>query len=47
MNGWMWQPAEAEAINRQAPRVKGGAEPGPEWAVTPKVLIIVFNKNFA
>jgi hypothetical protein len=23
MNGWMWRPAEAEAINRQAPRQKG------------------------
>jgi hypothetical protein len=32
MNGWMWRPAEAEAINRQAPRAKGGAEPGLEWA---------------
>jgi hypothetical protein len=32
MNGWMWRPVEAEAINRQAPRAKGGAEPGPEWA---------------
>jgi hypothetical protein len=32
MNGWMWRPAEVEAINRQAPRAKGGAEPGPEWA---------------
>jgi hypothetical protein len=32
MNGWMWRPAEAEAINKQAPRQKGGAEPGPEWA---------------
>jgi hypothetical protein len=31
MNGWMWRPAEAEAINRQAHREKGGAEPGPEW----------------
>jgi hypothetical protein len=28
MNGWMWQPAEAEAINRQAPKAKGGREPG-------------------
>jgi hypothetical protein len=28
MNGWMWRPAEAEAINRQAPRAKGGAN----WA---------------
>jgi hypothetical protein len=25
MNGWMWRPAEAEAINKQAPRSKGGA----------------------
>jgi hypothetical protein len=32
MNGWMWRPADAEAINRQAPREKGGAEPGLEWA---------------
>jgi hypothetical protein len=32
MNGWMWQPAEVEAINRQAPRAKGGTEPGQEWA---------------
>jgi hypothetical protein len=32
MNGWMWRSAEAEAINRQAPRAKGGREPGPEWA---------------
>jgi hypothetical protein len=41
MNGWMWRPAEAEAINRQAPRAKGGRElgsdqagstgPGPFW----------------
>jgi hypothetical protein len=23
MNGWMWRPAEAEAINRRAPRAKG------------------------
>jgi hypothetical protein len=30
MNGWMWWPAEAEAINRQAPRAKGGREPGPK-----------------
>jgi hypothetical protein len=28
MNGWMWRLAEAEAIIRQAPRAKGGAEPG-------------------
>jgi hypothetical protein len=26
MNGWMWWPAEAEAINRQALRAKGGRE---------------------
>jgi hypothetical protein len=32
MKGWMWRPAEAEAINKQAPRAKGGREPGPEWA---------------
>jgi hypothetical protein len=32
MNGWIWQPAEAETIYRQAPRAKGGREPGPEWA---------------
>jgi hypothetical protein len=30
---WMeWRLAEAEAINRQAPRAKGGAKPGQEWA---------------
>jgi hypothetical protein len=32
MNGWMWRPAEAETIYKQAPRAKGGREPGPEWA---------------
>jgi hypothetical protein len=32
MNGWMWRLAEAEVINRQAPRAKGGAELGSEWA---------------
>jgi hypothetical protein len=32
MNGWMWRPAEAETIYKQAPRAKGGCEPGPEWA---------------
>jgi hypothetical protein len=31
MNGWMWRLVEAEAINRQASRAKGGAEPSPEW----------------
>jgi hypothetical protein len=34
MNGWMWRPADAETIYRQAPRAKGGREPGPEWAGT-------------
>jgi hypothetical protein len=29
MNGWMWRPAEAEAINRQAHRAKG-ARTGPK-----------------
>jgi hypothetical protein len=32
MNGWMWRPTEAEAINRQAPRAKGGCEPGLDQA---------------
>jgi hypothetical protein len=32
MNGWMWRPAEAEAINRRAPRAKGGREPSSEQA---------------
>jgi hypothetical protein len=32
MNGWMWRLAEAEAINRQAPRAKGGREPGSDQA---------------
>jgi hypothetical protein len=32
MDGWIWRPAEAEAINKQAPRAKWGREPGPEWA---------------
>jgi hypothetical protein len=35
MNGWMWRPAEAEAINRQAPRSKGGSEPRPKQARLP------------
>jgi hypothetical protein len=37
MNGWMWRPAEAEAINRRAPRSKGartGLETG--WADRPR-----------
>jgi hypothetical protein len=32
VDGWMWRPTEAETIYRQAPRAKGGREPGPEWA---------------
>jgi hypothetical protein len=32
MKGWMWRPAEEETVYRQAPRAKGGREPGPEWA---------------
>jgi hypothetical protein len=33
MNGWMWWPTEAEAINRGAPRSNGGGhEPGSEQA---------------
>jgi hypothetical protein len=28
---WMWRPAEVETIYRQAPRAKGGREPGLEW----------------
>jgi hypothetical protein len=32
VDGWMWQPAEAETIYRQAPRAKGGRDPGPKWA---------------
>jgi hypothetical protein len=41
MNGWMWRPTEVEAINRRAPRAKGGAyrhENGlgrPAWADRP------------
>jgi hypothetical protein len=32
VDGWMWRPAEAETIYRQAPRAKQEREPGPEWA---------------
>jgi hypothetical protein len=32
MNGRIWRPAEVEAINRQAPRAKGGREPGLDQA---------------
>jgi hypothetical protein len=35
MNGWMWRQAEATAINRQAPRAKGGREPGSDQAGPP------------
>jgi hypothetical protein len=31
VDGWMWRPAEAETIYRQAPRAERGCEPGPEW----------------
>jgi hypothetical protein len=38
MNGWMWRPSEAEAINRQALRAKGGARTGTKtgWAGRPR-----------
>jgi hypothetical protein len=42
VNGWMWRPAEAEAINREAPRSKWGANraqnrPGQlAWADRPR-----------
>jgi hypothetical protein len=42
MNGWMWRPAKAEAINRRAPRSKEGANraqnrPGrPAWVDRPR-----------
>jgi hypothetical protein len=48
MNGWMWRPAEAEAINRQAPRSKGDANrarnrPGrPAWADRPRPVSVRF-----
>jgi hypothetical protein len=29
VDGWMWRPSEVEKIYRQAPRAKGGSEPGP------------------
>jgi hypothetical protein len=32
MNEWIWRPAEVEAINRQAPRAKGGHETCPKQA---------------
>jgi hypothetical protein len=36
MNGWMWRPAEAEAINRQAPRARGAqTRLGTGWAGQP------------
>jgi hypothetical protein len=44
MNGWMWRPAEAEAINRRAPMSKGGVNrarnrPGlPAWADRPRPI---------
>jgi hypothetical protein len=48
MNGWMWRPAEVAAINRQAPRAKGGANrarnrPGwPAWADRPRPVLAQF-----
>jgi hypothetical protein len=30
MNRWMWRPMEVEAMNRWAPRAKGGVRTGPE-----------------
>jgi hypothetical protein len=48
MNGWMWRPAEAEAINRQAPRAKGCCEPSPKqlgrpaWAERPRPILARF-----
>jgi hypothetical protein len=48
MNGWMWRPAEAEAINRQAPRSKGGANQArnrpsrPAWADRPRLVLARF-----
>jgi hypothetical protein len=44
MNGWMWRPAEVEAINRRAPRSKGGENrarnrPGRSaWADRPRLV---------
>jgi hypothetical protein len=32
VDGWMWRPAEAEIIYRQAPRAKREREPSSEWA---------------
>jgi hypothetical protein len=48
MNGWMWRPAEAEAINKQAPRAKGGREPstdqdGPAWADWTRPILARFD----
>jgi hypothetical protein len=38
VDGWMWRPTEAEAINGQAPRAKRGSrtEPGVGWANRPR-----------
>jgi hypothetical protein len=48
MNGWMWRPSEAEAINRRAPRPKGGANPAWNrpgrlaWANQPRPISAQF-----
>jgi hypothetical protein len=37
VDGWMWRPAEAETIYRQAPRAKGARTgPGVGWASRPR-----------
>jgi hypothetical protein len=48
MNGWMWRSAEEEAINRQAPRAKRGANRAwirldrPAWADRPRPILARF-----
>jgi hypothetical protein len=48
MNGWMWRPAEVEAINREAPRAKGGANRARirlgrlAWADRPRPILARF-----
>jgi hypothetical protein len=48
MNGWMWRPTEAEAINRQAPRAKGDANRArnrlgrPAWDDQPRPILARF-----
>jgi hypothetical protein len=51
MNGWMWRPAEAEAINRQAPRAKGVVNRHenklgrPAWADQPGPFSVGFDPD--